>query len=137
MKYFTISELTKSNTAIIHHIDNSPSKTVVDNLEVLVNNCLDPIRERWGKPIRVTSGYRCPALNKKVNGSKTSHHLSGCAADITTGNKRDNKKLFELIEEMHRNEDIEFTQLIDENNYLWIHISYRKDNLKNQILHLA
>lgn len=128
MKYFTINELCKSDIASSRQIDNQPSPEVVDNLEALINNCLDPIREAWGGPIRVNSGYRSPALNKAVKGSKTSQHLTGCAADITVGSR--NKELFNLIKD-----NFQFDQLIDEYNYNWIHISY-KENPRNQVLHL-
>lgn len=132
MKYFTISELTKSNTAKAYHIDNTPDAKSVDNMEILINDCLDRIREMWGRPIYVNSGYRCKELNIKVKGKKTSHHLKGMAADITTHDIDKNKELFEMI----KNSDIPFTQLIDESDYLWVHISYDKKNLKRQVLHL-
>jgi uncharacterized protein YcbK (DUF882 family) len=58
------------------------------------------LRERYGKPIKVNSGYRCPALNKAVNGSKSSQHMKGLAADITAGSLKENKILFELVQEL-------------------------------------
>ena len=64
MKYFTIKELTRSTTAQLRGIDNTPSQQVIDNLTALVENVLDPLREAWGAPIHVNSGYRCAALNK-------------------------------------------------------------------------
>lgn len=100
MKYFSISELTYSTKARELHIDNSPfSYTIIDNLTNLIDNLLDPIREMWGKPLHVNSGYRCSALNKAVGGKPTSQHLKGEAADITTGSKAENKKLFEMIKD--------------------------------------
>ncbi len=69
MKYFSIRELTKSETAQRHGIDNSANATIRANLTALVEHVLDPLRERWGMPIIVTSGYRCPALNKVVGGA--------------------------------------------------------------------
>lgn len=129
LKYFTISELTKSSVADAHHINNQPSPEVVDNLERLITYCLDPIREAWGKPIYVNSGYRCEELNNKVKGAKNSQHLLGKAADITTKSVENNKKLFELIQ----SSGVDFDQLIDENNYGWIHVSY---NNRKQVLHL-
>ena len=100
MKYFSISELTYSTKAKELHIDNTPfSYAIVDNLTNLIENLLDPIRDAWGKPLHVNSGYRCPALNKAVGGKPTSQHLKGEAADITAGSKAENKKLFEMIKE--------------------------------------
>lgn len=131
MKYFTIKELCKSSTAIHKGIDNTPDSEIVNNLKKLVEYILDPLRERYGKPIHVNSGYRCPALNKAVNGSKTSHHMTGLAADITAGSVAKNKILFNLIQEL----DLPFDQLIDEKNFSWVHVSF-SEKPKKQILHL-
>ena len=131
MKYFTIKELCKSSTAIQRKIDNTPNSEIVNNLEKLVEFILDPLREKYGKPIHVNSGYRCPALNKAVNGSKTSQHMSGLAADITAGSVAKNKILFNLVQELN----LPFDQLIDEKNFRWVHVSY-SDKPRKQILHL-
>ena len=81
--YFTISELTASATAQREGIDNRPTESAYHLLHVLVEQLLDPIREAWGEPIVVSSGYRCKELNALVGGAKNSHHMLGCAADIT------------------------------------------------------
>ncbi|MGC7990856.1 D-Ala-D-Ala carboxypeptidase family metallohydrolase, partial [Salmonella enterica] len=83
MKYFTISELCNSVTAVKFGIDNTPGREVTDSLTALVNNILDPLRERYGKPIKVTSGYRSPKLNRVVRGAPNSQHMVGEAVDIT------------------------------------------------------
>lgn len=131
MKYFTIKELCKSSTAEQKKIDNTPNSEVVNNLEKLVEYILDPLREKYGKPIHVNGGYRCLALNKAVGGSKTSQHMLGLAADITAGSVAKNKILFNLIQELN----LPFDQLIDEKNFRWIHVSYSAKHRK-QILHL-
>lgn len=82
MKYFTINELCKSNTAKQYKINNIPSEEVEKNLILLVENVLDPLREAWGRPIIVNSGYRSSELNSKIGGAKSSQHLTGCAVDI-------------------------------------------------------
>lgn len=132
MKYFSIDELTASSTSKVKSIDNTPTPGIRQNLENLINKVLDPVRELWGGPITVNSGYRSPALNAAVKGSKSSHHMLGMAADITVGNKSNNKKLFNLI----KNSGLPFTQLIDEKNFSWIHISYDPNNVKRQVLKL-
>ena len=132
MKYFTIAELCASSTATAKGIDNTPTPGITQNLERLVANVLDPLRESWGKPIVVTSGYRCPELNKAVGGAKNSHHMQGMAADISTGNKVDNRRLFQKILDL----GLPFTQLIDEKGFSWIHVSYDTSNLKRQVLKL-
>ena len=82
MTYFTINEMIASDTAKVKGIDNSPTTAVRANLVALIETLLDPLREAWKSPIRVTSGYRCGVLNRAVGGSSTSAHLYGCAADI-------------------------------------------------------
>lgn len=131
MKYFTINELTKSSTAEAKGIDNTPTPEVERNLTALVDNVLDPLREIYGKPITVNSGYRCPELNKAVGGSATSDHVKGFAADITAGSKEENERLFNIIKH-----NFHFSQLIDEKNFSWVHVSYNSNNLKNQTLKL-
>lgn len=120
MKYFTIEELTRSTVAAARGIPNVPGENEREALEVLVLALLDPLREIWGKPIYVNSGYRSPALNKAVGGVANSQHMKGQAADITTGNAEGNRKLFALI----RDGGFDFDQLIDESNGTWIHVSY-------------
>ena len=132
MKYFTINELTNSSTAKIKKIDNTPTPGIRQNLENLINKVLDPLREAYGKPIRVNSGYRSPALNKALKGAKNSHHMLGMAADITAGSKAENKKLFRIVQDL----GLPFTQLIDEKNFSWVHVSYDPNNVKRQILKL-
>lgn len=129
-KYFTIDELCRSDTARRLHINNTPPPEVITRLDALIENLLDPIREAWGKPIKVNSGYRCPKLNKAVGGVGNSQHLYGEAADITTGTKDGNKALYEFIRKNYV-----FDQLIDEKNYSWVHVSFRMVN-RNQAFKL-
>ena len=132
--YFTISELTASATALREGIDNRPNKCAYHLLHVLVDQLLDPIREAWGEPIVVSSGYRCKQLNTLIGGVKNSHHILGCAADIIAGNKADHRRLFKLIQQMQQEGQIRFTQLIWEGDGRWIHISYVPGNLKCQVI---
>lgn len=120
MKYFTLEELTRSAVATARGIPNVPGENERESLEVLVLALLDPLREIWGAPIYVNSGYRSPELNKAVGGVSNSQHMKGQAADITTGNTASNRKLFALI----RDGGFDFDQLIDEANGTWIHVSY-------------
>lgn len=120
MKYFTIEELTRSTVAEARGIPNVPGENEREALEVLVLALLDPLREIWGAPIYVNSGYRSPALNKAVGGVANSQHIKGQAADITTGKAESNRKLLALI----RDGGFDFDQLIDEADETWIHVSY-------------
>jgi len=124
MKHFTINELTQTT-----HELNIPNKEQTENLKLLVEKVLDPARDELNAPIKVTSGFRSPEVNKAVNGAKTSQHLTGQAADLTCF---DNKKLFRILQ------DMEFDQLIYEfGNDLqpsWVHVSYSKIINRNQVL---
>ena len=131
MQYFTIQELTASSTARARGIDNTPNAQVEANLTKLIDAVLDPVRRIWSRPITVNSGFRCPALNAAVRGVANSQHLTGEAADITTGSREGNRELFEKISRS----GVPFDQLIDESGYSWIHISYSGRN-RRQVLHL-
>ena len=134
MKYFKLSELTSSATAQREGIDNRPTECAYHLLHVLVEQLLDPIREAWGEPIVVSSGYRCRELNALVGGAQHSHHMLGCAADIIAGNRADHRRLFELIVQMQQEGKLRFTQLIWESDGRWLHISYVPSNLKCQVI---
>lgn len=132
MKHFTISELCHSATAKARGLDNTPTPEVVANLTRLVDNVLDPLRSAYGKPITVTSGYRSAQVNRSVNGATSSQHLKGEAADITAGSKAENKRLFELIQSL----GLPWDQLINENDYSWVHVSHKASGNRKQILKL-
>lgn len=133
MKYFTFNEFECSDTAYRHGMDNTMPEAPRRSVAALVDNVLDPLREAWGKPLTVTSGYRCPALNKAVSGVVNSQHLRGEAADITTGNVVDNRRLFQLAQDLA----LPFDQLIDERGFAWIHISHKADGKnRHQVLKL-
>lgn len=121
-KYFTIQELCKSDTAKAKGIDNTPNPYVEKNLEALIENVLDPVREWYGKPIYVNSGYRCPELNKAVGGVNNSQHVNGQAADIDVFDEKENKKIFDYIVNY-----LNFDQCLWENNGAWIHVSYKRE----------
>ena len=131
MKYFTIKELSHSDTAVARGIDNDPTAEAIHNLTKLVENVLDPLREKYGKPIRVSSGYRSAILNRSVNGATSSQHRLGEAADITVGSKEENRKLFEIIRQ-----ELPFDQLIDEKDFSWVHVSFCEGRSRKQVLKL-
>ena len=138
MKHFTFGEFEKSATAYKHGIDNTAPEEARRNIAALVDNVLDPLRQAWGGPILVSSGYRCPKLNALVGGAKNSQHMTGCAADLRVVRNGAvdtvaNRRLFQLIRSLH----LPFDQLIDERDFSWIHVSHRRDgDNRNQILKL-
>ena len=136
-EHFTLEELISSITAKNKGIKNVPNDTELKNLKDLAINVLEPLRIAYNKPIRVSSGYRCAALNKLVGGSKTSQHVLGQAADITSlsDTVEDNKELFDVALKLIAQGKIRVGQVIDEYNYNWVHISTPYKNV-NQILHI-
>lgn len=121
MRHFSFQEFERSDTAYRHGIDNTMPDEAKKHVAALVDNVLDPLREAWGKPIMVTSGYRCPALNKAVGGVPTSMHTQGRAADISTGNAVDNRRLYQLAQDLK----LPFFELIGKKyDFKWLHISY-------------
>ena len=132
MKYFSIKELCKSNTAIKNKIDNHPTPEIEKNLTILIEHCLDPIREKFGKPITVTSGYRCEKLNKLVGGKPNSQHLKGQAADLVGDTNTKTKDIFEIAKQLGN-----FDQLLFEKNSkgsIWVHISYKDSGNRKQCI---
>lgn len=125
MKYFTIKELTHTDTGLV----NIPAPAQESNIIALVENVLDPVRVIFGRVITVNSGFRSREVNDKVKGSKTSQHLKGEAADLRCEN---NKLLFELIRD-----HFTFDQLINEYNFKWIHVSFSQLHNRQQILKIG
>ena len=128
-KNFTLMEFLVSPIADEHHLveQYNPGEIIVENLRDLCINVLQPVRDELGFTLTITSGYRCPKLNELAKGSLTSDHMRGFAADIIC---QDNNKLFETLKKY------KFKQIINEYNLAWAHVSYDKNNLKNQILYI-
>lgn len=137
-KNLTLSEVTKSNTAINLGIKNEPNAEQLENLKTIANEVFQKIRDHFDVPIKISSGFRSEALNKKVGGSKTSDHMKGCALDIdmdgsTFAAYAANWEIFNYIRK-----NLEFRQLIwefgDANNPDWVHVSYVKGDNKKEVL---
>ena len=136
MKHFTISEMLKSDTAIKQRLWNGANLEVEENLRALVDEVLDPLRERYGKPIYVNSGYRCPKLNQLVNGAANSQHMKGEAADIRPV-KSEKLKVKSELDELVRIliENGKFDQLIIYPTFL--HVSWKRNgNNRKRIINL-
>ena len=124
-KFFTIAEFERSSVAESKGIDNTIPFSLLDKAYYTLQ-CLDDIREGYGKPIIITSGYRCQLLNDAVGGVSNSQHTKCEAADL-----RWDEGLFEFIRD-----NFEFDQLIAEANSStkWIHVSFKKKGKRNQVL---
>lgn len=132
---FTLSEMTKSETALRYGMANEPSETEIGNLRLLCEEVLQPVRDFYGMGVKVNSGYRHPLVNAKVGGSTTSDHCKGYAADIEIPGIA-NPDLAEWIKE-----NCKFRQLILEfytpggpPDSGWVHVSYVPEDLKMQVL---
>lgn len=131
---FTLAEMTKSETALRHGMENTPNQEQISNLQALAVNVLQPIRDHYKRGVKVNSGFRHPDVNAKVGGSRTSDHCRGMAADIEIPGVA-NAELAGWIQQ-----NLDYTQLILEfytpgvPDSGWVHVSYDPTNLKKQVL---
>ena len=131
---FSLSEMVKSETALRHDMDNTPGEAEIASLRLLCEKILQPVREHYGKGVKVNSGYRHPEVNAKVGGSKTSDHCKGQAADIEIPGIPNADLAIWIMD------NLEYTQLILEfytpgvPDSGWVHVSYDPENLKKQNL---
>lgn len=130
-KNFALSEITHSNTAKRLGIDNEPTETHLQNMQHLVDNLIQPLRDSIG-PIRISSGYRNPSLNRAIGGSSSSQHCKGQALDLQFWQK--GKMMNELIYEWVLDSGLEFDQMINEFDFAWIHISLKDKDNRKQVL---
>ena len=128
-EHISYIEATKSNTALIKKINNVPNEIEFEAMKLVAEKCFEPVRVWYNKPIKINSFFRCKLLNKAVGGSKTSGHVLGNSIDISAGSKTENKKLFDWLKE-----NTNFDQLINEYNYSWVHVSYKRINNRNMVL---
>lgn len=128
-KHISYEEAIKSQTAVRNGIENIPSEIQLHNMKLVADACFEPLRTWYGKPLKVSSFFRCDELNKKVGGAKASQHTQGKAIDIDTGSKEENEKLFEWAKA-----NLKYDQLINEYNFSWIHISFDLGHNRNQIV---
>ena len=135
-KHFTLEEMCKSMTAVRKGIDNTPGSGEVKNLENVCYEILEPVRNKFDKPITVTSGYRSEALCEAIGSRKTSQHAKGQAADFEVMGTN-NLKVAHWVKD-----NCDFDQLILEfydkskgGNSGWVHVSYNeKGNNRKQVL---
>ena len=130
-KNLTLSEATKSHTAIKYGISNKPSGDHLSNLIQIANKIFQPIRDHFNEPIIVSSGYRSKALNDLIGGASGSQHSKGEALDLD--GSVENAYIFEFIKN-----NLEFDQLIwefgDDENHDWVHVSYKSENNRGEVL---
>ena len=130
-KNFVLSEIIRSNTARRLNISNAPDKDHLRSLQILIRDLIQPMRDALG-PIRISSGYRNPTLNRAIGGSRKSQHCKGEALDIQFW--KDGKMCNEEVYKWVIKEGIEFDQMINEFDFAWIHISLKDKGNRKQIL---
>jgi len=130
-KNFVLSEITRSNTAKRLGISNEPTKKHMESLQRIITNLIQPMRDELG-PIRISSGYRNPELNRAIGGSSKSQHCKGEALDLQfwKNGQMCNKEIYDWI----LDSGLEFDQMINEFDFAWIHISLRKDKNRKSVL---
>lgn len=132
---FTLAEMLESQTARRKGISEqfTPSPEVINSLRALCKNILQPLRDEIGGPIKVSSGYRTPRLNRAIGGARNSQHMVGEAADIQGLNGLTNRQLFNKIKQMN----LPFDQLIwefgNDQNPAWVHVSFGPRNRRQVI----
>ena len=129
--HFDLSEFTRSESAKREGLDNTPTAEHLENIKILCEKVLEPIRLRFGS-INISSGYRGKMLNHFIGGAVNSDHCVGRAADIDmddVGTGVTNKEIFEYIKD-----NLEFDQVINEFNYSWVHVGYRQGANRKQVL---
>lgn len=120
-RFFKLSEFTYSATARKYNIDNIPTEEAKKNINTLME-FLDGVREAWGSPIIVSSGYRCEELNDKVGGSKNSGHKYGWAGDLLPSNNK-KREFFEFFKEYVKDKSFDELLLEKSGKSIWIHFS--------------
>jgi hypothetical protein len=129
--HFDLCEFTRSESAKREGVSNNPTPEHLENIKTLCEKVLEPIRAKFG-PINISSGYRSADLNHFIGGSLNSDHCKGKAADIDMdghGGEVTNKMIFDYIKD-----NLEVDQLINEFNYSWVHVGYRKGANRKQVL---
>ena len=129
-EHYKLEEFERSETAKRMGIDNTVPNRLLPNIQALCENVLEPLRRQFDEPVYISSGYRCPALNKAVNGAASSQHMKGEATDIYSrqGAKRLREWYLWMVDNLH------FDQLIWEvrANSKWIHVSYKRTGVNRQ-----
>ena len=131
-EHFTLWEMTRSGMAIRMNIDNTPCPEHITRLRALCRNVMEPLRRRFGM-IRITSGYRCPALNRLVHGTIESQHLYGEAADIHIASREEGRRLFCYIRD-HLPYDQLLLERTRQDGTGWLHVSFRTDRGLNRYI---
>lgn len=131
-EHITYDEAIKSPTAIRHGIDNIPNEAIIIKMRIVAQECFEPLRKWYNKPIKIDSFYRGLELNTILKGAANSQHMFGEAIDMFAGNKEENKKIFDWCKA-----NLIFDQLIWEYGGEWVHISFKAGMNRNETINIG
>lgn len=126
--HISMEEAIMSPTALRLGISNEPNERELGSMVLVAHKCFEPLRNWYGKPIKVNSFFRCKALNDAVGSTDRSYHRLGMAIDMSAGSKEENKKLYDWCKD-----NLQFTELINEYDFSWVHIAYNPASLTNTL----
>ena len=128
-KHISYEEATKSPTAKRLGIHNEPNEAELTSMRLVAEMCFEPLREWYMHPIKINSFFRSSELNRAVGGALNSQHVIGEAIDMDAGNKEENQRIFDWCRV-----NLDFDQLINEYDFSWVHISYKRSGNRKQII---
>lgn len=140
--HFQLSEFTRSGTASRHGINNSLNPDnpqhaeIIANIQALCTGVLEPLRQHIGKPLVISSGYRCPQVNTLVGGVKNSQHMKGEAADLRIPSLTEGRKWMEWIVDNTSFDQciMEHSKNKDGSTSHWIHVSYSRKHNRQYVI---
>ena len=135
-KHITINEATFSAKAVTNKISNIPNESQLEAMQLVAEKLFEPLREWYGKPIKINSFFRSPKVNELVKGASNSNHLRGEAIDITAGSRTENKKLFDWCKANFKDFDELIFEYGDASGPDWVHISFKSKGNRKKIIHI-
>jgi len=135
-KHITINEATFSQKAYDNKVSNTPNEAQFEAMQLVAEKLFEPLREWYGKPIKINSFFRSTEVNKLVKGATNSNHLRGEAIDLTGGSRAENKKIFDWCKSNFKDFDELIFEYGDSTGPDWVHISYKSKGNRKKIIHI-
>lgn len=135
-KHITLKEATYSPTALKKGISNEPNDEQLSNMMAVAEMCFEPLRNWYGKPIKINSFFRSEKLNKAIGGASGSQHTKGMAIDLTAFERSENIKLFNWLKANTEYDQVIAEDIDEDGIPSWVHISYNKNGNRKQILNM-
>ena len=135
-KHISVNEATFSQKAVSNKISNVPNETQLEAMQLVATKLFEPLREWYGKPIKINSFFRNPEVNKLVGGAKNSNHMRGEAIDVSAGSQVENKKLFDWCKANFKDWDELIWEYGSAVGPDWLHISYKTKGNRKKIIYI-